>query len=80
MCRIFVGSNVENFVKMVHVDFVPNKVVHAELVVEGLSRMNKDTKIVSVLRTPAKLQKVAGELEVDEGLAVQYIHFLTIWI
>ena len=76
MCRIFVGSNVEKFVKMVHVEFVPTKVVHTELVLEGLSRMDKDSKIVSVLRTPAKLQKVAGELEVDESLAVKCIHFL----
>ena len=36
--------------------------------------MDKDSKLVSVLKTPAKLQKAVDELEVDEDMAVEDIH------
>ena len=38
--------------------------------------MNQESKLVSVLRAPAKLQKAVDGLEVDEDLGVKGIHLI----
>ena len=76
LCRTPIGLNTKDFAKPVSLEFIPTKVAQTELFVDGLSHMNQESKLVSVLRAPAKLQKAVDGLEVDEDLGVKGIHLI----
>ncbi|KAM6497316.1 hypothetical protein JOM56_007789 [Amanita muscaria] len=50
-------------------DIVPASVALTDRVIEGLDLMNENAKLVSVLKTPAKLKEAAESLNVDQELA-----------
>ncbi|KAK2464025.1 hypothetical protein APHAL10511_003969 [Amanita phalloides] len=77
LCRTFIGPDLKNCVKPISLEFVPTKVALAELVVDGLSRMDESSKVVSVDRAPAKLQKAVDELTLDQDLANSLLQAVT---
>ncbi|KAF8634217.1 hypothetical protein AX15_001026 [Amanita polypyramis BW_CC] len=79
LCRTFIGPDLNEAVKGVLLEFVTTKEALAETVVDGLNRMDENSKAVSVVRAPAKLQKAADELDLseDRDLAKSLIQAMT---